>query len=85
MSEHDNLEGTSDQSESDEAMSEDGPLELRSKSTKALKTPNERLHRWTCQKNPMIRYGYDEYMAHHYVYMKKVAEKREPQSYVEVT
>ena len=28
-------------------------------------------------------YGYNEYMAHHYVYMTKVAEVREPESYAE--
>ena len=27
--------------------------------------------------------GYNEYMAHHYAYMTRVAEVREPESYVE--
>ena len=29
-------------------------------------------------------FGYNEYMAHHYAYMTRVAEMREPESYVEV-
>ena len=67
MSKFENLEGTSDQSDSDEAMSEDGPSELRSKSAKrALKSAIEKLRRSTHHKNPLILYGYNEYMAHHY-------------------
>ena len=31
----------------------------------------------------MMRYGYNEYSAHHYAYMTKVAEVREPESYAE--
>ena len=31
-----------------------------------------------------MRFGYNEYMAHHYVYMTRVAEVREPESYAEV-
>ena len=30
-----------------------------------------------------MRYGYNEYMAHHYAYMTKVAEVCEPESYKE--
>ena len=30
-----------------------------------------------------MRYVYNEYMVHHYVYMTKVAEVCEPESYVE--
>ena len=33
--------------------------------------------------NLMIWYGYNEYMAHHYAYMVKVAIGREPESYSE--
>ena len=32
----------------------------------------------------MIQFGYNEYMAHHYVYMMRVAEVSEPESYAEV-
>ena len=35
---------------------------------------NEKLYQSTHRKNPVIRYGYNEYMAHQYVYMVKVAE-----------
>ena len=31
--------------------------------------------------NPIVRYGYNDYMAHHYAYMEKVVEMREPESY----
>ena len=31
----------------------------------------------------MVRFGYNEYMAHHYAYMTRVAEVREPESYAE--
>ena len=30
-----------------------------------------------------MRFGYNEYMAHHFAYMTRVAEVREPESYVE--
>ena len=30
-----------------------------------------------------MRLGYNEYMAHHYAYMTRVAEVREPESYAE--
>ena len=44
---------------------------------------NERLRRSTRQKNPVVQFRYNEYMAHHYVYMTHVAEVREPESYTE--
>ena len=31
----------------------------------------------------MVRLRYNEYMAHHYAYMTRVAEVREPESYSE--
>ena len=31
----------------------------------------------------VVRFGYNEYMAHHYAYMTRVAEVREPESYAE--
>ena len=30
-----------------------------------------------------MQFGYNEYMVHHYAYMTKMAEVREPESYVE--
>ena len=50
---------------------------------KGLKPGNGELRRSTRQKDPVMRYGYNEYMAHHYAYMTKVAEVREPESYAE--
>ena len=32
-----------------------------------------------------MRFGYNEYMEHHYAYMTRVAEVREPESYAEAT
>ena len=37
----------------------------------------------TCQKNPVVRFRYNEYMAHHYASMTRVAEVCEPESYEE--
>ena len=34
-------------------------------------------------KNPVVRYGYSEYMVHHYTYIMKVAEDCEPETYSE--
>jgi hypothetical protein len=50
---------------------------------KASTSRNERLCRSTRTRNPVIRFGYNEYMAHHYSYMARVAEVREPESYEE--
>ena len=36
---------------------------------RAIKMTSEKLFRLARHKNPIIRYGYNEYMAHHYVYM----------------
>ena len=49
-----------------------------------MKLGNHELRRSTYLKNPVKRYGYNEYMAHHYAYMTRVAEVREPESYIEV-
>ena len=85
MLEYDTDKGALDQGESNTNRSEDGPQELRSDAAKrALKSANEKLRRSTRHKNPVIRYAYNEYMMHHYVYLTKVAEIRESESYVEV-
>ena len=34
-------------------------------------------------KNPVVWHNYNEYMAHHYAYMMKVAEDHEPETYTE--
>jgi hypothetical protein len=44
---------------------------------------NGRLRRSTRTKKPVKRFGYNEYMAHHYAYMARVAKVREPESYAE--
>jgi hypothetical protein len=44
---------------------------------------NGRLRRSTRMKRPVERFEYNEYMAHHYAYMTRVAEVREPESYAE--
>ena len=76
----------SDQNESDSGKNEEGALETKSETTEgALKSTNKKLHRSTRQKDPVKKYGYNEYMAHHYAYMTKVTEVREPKSYAEMT
>ena len=74
--------GAFNQSDSETIWSEDGPLEKRSVSAKkAIKSAELKLRRSACQKNPMVQFGYNEYMAHRYeymahryAYMTKVAE-----------
>jgi hypothetical protein len=51
---------------------------------KASTSRNEILCRSTRTRNLVVRFGYNEYMAHHYAYMARVAEVREPESYEEV-
>ena len=50
---------------------------------KALESANEKLRRSTREKNPVSRFGYDEYMAYHYAFMMKVAIVREPETFSE--
>ena len=74
----------SDRRESDSEGTGDGSSKVKSASTeKASKSANVKLRRSTRQKNPVDRFGYNEYMAHHYVYMTRVVEVRELESYVE--
>ena len=51
---------------------------------KAIATTNEKLHRTTCEKNPVTWFGYADYMAYHYAFMMKVATNRELESFAEV-
>ena len=61
MPEYDIERGASNQGEFDSSKSEKEPQELRSDAAKmALKSANEKLRRSTRQKNPVIRYGYNE-------------------------
>ena len=87
MSEYGTEVGTSDRSESDEAItSDEAPQKLRTNSAKrAMKLANEKLHRSNCHKYPVGRFGYNKYMAHHYLYMVKVAEVCKIESYAEAS
>ena len=40
-------------------------------------------YRSTRQKNPVVRFRYNEYVAHHCAYMTRVVEVHEPESYAE--
>ena len=51
---------------------------------KAIVTANEKLRRSTREKNPVSRFGYNDYMAYHYAFMMKVATNRELESFAEV-
>ena len=85
MSEYDTENGVSDQHESDSEKCDDGLSRAKSAlAKKASTSANEQLRRSTHQKNPVVRFGYNEYMAHHYAYMTRVAEVCEPESYAEV-
>jgi hypothetical protein len=44
---------------------------------------NGRFRRSTRTKKPVEQFGYNQYIAHHYAYMTRVAEVREPESYAE--
>ena len=64
--------------------SENGPPTWRSIFAKgAIKSAEQKLCRSTHQKNPMMRFGYNECMVHHYAYMTRVVEVRDPESYTE--
>ena len=56
-------------------------LDIRIDGAKKAILPTDReLRRSTREKNPVNRYGYDEYMAYHYAFMMKVASVREPET-----
>ena len=50
---------------------------------KALESANEKLCRSSREKNPVSRFGYNDYMAYHYAYMMKVTSVREPETFSE--
>ena len=77
MLEYDTEMDESDRPESDSETSEDWPSRVTSASAKKDSTSaNEQLRWFTRQKNPIVRYGYNEYMVHHYAYTTLVAEVR---------
>ena len=48
-----------------------------------MKSANEKLRQSAYHKNPVIRYEYNKYMAHHYAYMEKVANFSKLEGYIE--
>ena len=86
MSEYDTGQAESNQSGSESGKNGVESPRKRSKSVeKATKSTNLEFLRFTRQKNHVKRYGYNQYMVHHYAYMVKVATMPEPESYVEAT
>ena len=82
MPEYDTDRGNSDRCESDSERSDDGhSREKYASAKKASTSANEQLRRSTHQKNPIVRFRYNEYMVNHYAYMTRVAEVHEPESY----
>ena len=62
----------SDRLESGSEENDDGSSRAKSVSAeKASTSANEQLRRSIIQKNPVMRFGYNEYMAHHYAYMTR--------------
>ena len=57
-------------------------LDIRTNGVKkALESTNEKLRRSTREKNPVSRFGYNDYMAYHYAFMMKVVTLREPETF----
>ena len=52
---------------------------------KALESANEKLRRSSREKNPVSRFGYNDYMAYHYAYMMKVTSLQELETFSEAT
>ena len=76
----------SDRRESDYEKSEEGQSIVNpASSRKASTLANEQLCQYTRQKNTVLQFGYNEYMAHLYAYMTHVPEVRERESYAEAT
>ena len=63
--------------------SELGGFDVPIGAKKALISANEKLRRSTREKNPVSRFGYNDYMAYHYAFMMKVATVREPETFSE--
>mgnify|MGYP000096563728 CR=1 FL=1 len=56
------------------------PIKRSPEVKKALTSANEKLRRSSRAKNPVTRYTYNEYMAHHYAFTMKVAAEQESKS-----
>ena len=48
---------------------------------KGLESANEKLRHSSREKNPVSRFGYNDYMAYHYAYMIKVTSVRELETF----
>ena len=84
MQDHGMDRNGSDRRASDSEESDDDSSRAKSTSPEKVSTSgNKQLHRSTRQRNPVVRFEYNDYMAHHYAYMTRVAEVREPESYAE--
>jgi hypothetical protein len=82
VSDADTLSDGSRRSKSDSETLGGGTLGEKSAPVeKASTSRNERLCRSTRTRNPVVRFGSNEHMAHHYAYMARVAEVCEPESY----
>ena len=57
--------------------SEFGGFDVPIGAKKALISANQKLRRSTREKNPVSRFGYNDYMAYRYAFMMKVATVRE--------
>ena len=55
----------------------DVPIMRKPRLKKAISTANEKLCRSTREKNSVSQFGYNNYMAYHYVFMMKVTTVRE--------
>ena len=74
-----------DDSESTHSLDiEFGGLDVPIGAKKVLISANEKPRRFTHEKNPVSRFGYNDYMAYHYAFMMKVATIREPETFSEV-
>ena len=82
-------EYVTDRNESDRGESNSHKIDVRTSRAKstlvkqASTSAKEQLRRSTRQKNLVVRFRCNEYMAHHYVYMTRVAEVRDLESYAE--
>ena len=81
MSEYEEpIDNTSTHSLDSEFEGLDIPIIQTDGAKKALESANEKLRRSTREKNPVNRFGYNDYMAYHYAYMMKVTSVREPET-----
>ena len=81
------FEDTNDNASTHSLESESEELDLSifqtAEAQKAIDSTNEKLCRSSREKNPVSRFGYNDYMAYHYAYMMKVTSVREPETFSE--